>query len=268
MGFKEWWETKKEEREEKARLEQLEKEKREAEFNQFQEILDKFEVPKLKEFCKDFLGIEPTNEFEDEKTGKKIMIALDRKSYIDFIIDYYKNKKQLKLSQLRDYAINHKILPPAYGTDSSNQAERREFENIIENIRTYFQPEDIKDEEHLEAQLTVFLKAKFPDKKVERQVGTISGGRPDIVVDNKYALELKVPKQRADLRDLTGQLEEYAEEYSYLCAIIANTSESGSDITIVDQKIAEMSQIIKEYVDRYRAKLSVPSLVFDVKKRG
>jgi len=159
-------------------------------------------------------------------------------------------------------------LPPSYGEDSSGQAERREFENIIQSIRTYFQPEDITDEEHLEAQMTVFLKAKFPEKKVERQVGTIRGGRPDIVVDNKYAFELKVPKQRSDLRDLTGQLEEYAEEYSYLCAVIANTSESGNDITVVDQKIAEMSQSIKEYVDRYRSKLSVPSLVFDVKKRG
>ena len=267
MGIKDWWEQRKQQWREEARLGRLAEEKRKEEFNQFQQILDKFEIPQLKEFCKNFLGAEPPDEIEEEKeTGRKRVIKPDRKTHVDFITDYYKNG-QLKLSQLKDYALKHRILSPSYfGIESPEAGEKKEFENIMNTIRAQFEPENIQNEEHLQAQLTIFLKAKFPDKKVEREVSIKSGDHLDIVVGNKYVFELKVPKRRTDLRNLSAQLDEYYEEYPYLCAVIADISGTQkTDVMVIEPK---MTETIKEYVDRYKVKLGVPSLVFDVNMRS
>ena len=267
MGFKDWVDKKLEEREERKRLEEIERQKQEEEFQKFLEILEKFEIPQMKEFCKNFLVAEPQDEIhEDEKTGRRQVIKADRQSHVDFISSYYESG-QLKLDQLKDYALKHKILTPSYfGVESAEAGDRREFERIINSIRADFQPENIQNEEHLQSQLTIFLKAKFPDMKVEREVRTKSGDKLDIIVDNKYVLELKVPKSRTDLRNLSAQLEEYTEEYPYLCAVIADISQAQNDnVLVVEPKLAEN---IKDYVDKYKVKLGVPSIVFDVKIRG
>jgi len=267
LGVKEWWAKKNEKWEEEERLEKIEKEKHEEERNKFQEILDKFEIPELKNFFKNFLGTEPPEEIEeDSDTGRKRVIKPDRKTHVDFIMDYYA-KGELKFNQLKDYALKHKLVSPSFfGIDSPEAGEQREFETLMNSISADFEPENIKDEEHLQSQLTIFLKAKFPDKKVEREVRIKSGDKLDILVDGKYVFELKVPKARTDLRNLSAQLEEYRDEYPYLCAVIADISGAQNDDTVdIETRLTEN---IKEYVDKYKVKMGIPSLIFDVKKRG
>ena len=71
-------------------------------------------------------------------------------------------------------------------------------------------------------------------------------------------LELKVPRSRDDLRNLGAQLEEYKEDFPYVCAVIA----------FVDAKDYHVTQNdITTYVDKYKSKYNVPSVVKDVKKR-
>ena len=89
-----------------------------------------------------------------------------------------------------------------------------------------FEPEAITNEEHLEAQLMVFLKAKFSERKIRRQVTIQGNDILDILVDDKYAFELKVPRTRSDLRNLGAQLEEYQEQYPNLSAVIFDIDDS------------------------------------------
>ncbi|MBT7252172.1 MAG: hypothetical protein HN875_00375, partial [Candidatus Nitrosopelagicus sp.] len=85
-----------------------------------------------------------------------------------------------------------------------------------------------------------------------------------IVIDNDYVLELKVPKSKTVLRDLGAQLEEYAEEYPNLCAVIADTSGNA----LPDGKTLDITEQINEYTDKYHRKYKVPSIVLNVRMRA
>jgi len=275
MGLKDWWDKRQAEKENQEQLEQEEedrerllleekKEVRRKERQKIIDVLDHFEIDDMKNFCKNYLGVNPPTEYYDDDTDRWRSLPQDRKAYIDFIGNYY-FEKQLKFQQLKDYVLKHKILAPSYfGMESEEAGEKREFENIMNTIRAEFEPENITNEEHLEAQLTIFLKAKYREKKVERQVVTQNGDKLDILIDGKYVLELKVPKKRTDLRNLSAQLDEYKEDYPYLCAVIADISGTNDEVMVLEPRLA---QNIKEYVDRYKVKLNVTSLVLNVKKK-
>jgi len=275
LGLKNWWDKKQEEKrieeeiereeeENQIRLQEEEKERQRQEHQELLDILDHFEMNDLKNFCKNFLGSEPPRKKYDYDTSRWIELMIDRKAYIDFVRGYF-FKKQLKLKQLKDYVLKHRMLPPSYfGMESEEAGDQREFENIMNTIRAEFEPENITNEEHLEAQLTIFLKAKFPEKKVERQIVTKKSDILDILIDGKYVLELKVPKQKNDLRNLSAQLDEYKDDYSYLCAVIADISRTDYEVMVLDPRLA---QNIKDYVDKYKMKLNIPSIVFNVKKK-
>jgi len=63
-----------------------------------------------------------------------------------------------------------------------------------------------------------------------------------------------------------AQLEEYRDEYPYLCAVLADISGAqNDDVMVIETRLTEN---IKEYVDKYKVKMGIPSLIFDVKKRG
>ena len=68
-------------------------------------LLDKFEIDQLKQLCINMLGREPEPEyFEEKETGKQIELPQYRNDYIHFIIE------ELRLSQIKDYAIKNKII--------------------------------------------------------------------------------------------------------------------------------------------------------------
>ena len=139
---------------------------------------------------------------------------------------------------------------------STPKETKSDFESMINAIESDFEPEKITDEEHLQAQLSIFLKAKFPNAIVEREIRTERGDRIDVLVDGKFAFELKVPDERVKLRNLMAQLEEYKEQYNDVCAVI------------LDNQNLNLSDTIREYAERYQSKLGVRSIILTGKKRG
>ena len=139
---------------------------------------------------------------------------------------------------------------------STPKETKSDFESMINAIESDFEPEKITDEEHLQAQLSIFLKAKFPNAIVEREIKTAHGDRIDVLVDGKFAFELKVPDERVKLRNLMAQLEEYKEQYNDVCAVI------------LDNQNLNLSDTIREYAERYQSKLGVRSIILTGKKRG
>ena len=67
-------------------------------------------------------------------------------------------------------------------------------------------------ERELEAQMVQSLSAVFGPSKVNYQERARSG-RVDIVVANKYAIELKIITSPSQLMAMMGQLMKYSEEY-------------------------------------------------------
>ena len=269
MGFKDWlgeqgknleaWDERRQK--ENASREEAEKAKREEQASfrvNLEDLLDRFEMKDLKSFCKDVLGtLPPTDVEQDKKTGRDRRIEPDRHTFVDFILEKY-DDGQLKTIWLTEFAVKRKIVAKSFFGEESGAGNEGEFRKIINSIRDDFEAEKIWKEQHLEDQLKIFLQAKFGKMKVERQVTAPSGGQVDILIEGQYVLELKVPRSRSDLRDLGGQLEEYKEDFPYVCAVIAFVDADDYHVT---------QDEITTYVDKYKSKYNVPSVVKDVKKR-
>lgn len=233
-------------------------------------LLEKFEISNFNDFLKRYVNEKANFEITeyDKKTNTEYNRPLMRNEYISGIYDIL-NSKEITFQQLKDFAIKKRIVPPSFfGMTSEVVKNDRDFENIINSIKANFQPENIKDEKELQAQLTIFIKAKFPELKIEREVLAKSGDKLDIVIDNNYVLELKVPKDRTHLRNLSAQLEEYAEEYPNLCAIIADISDQVSISNDGTELEARLTENIKEYADRYLRKYKVPTVILNVGMRA
>ena len=102
----------------------------------------------------------------------------------------------------------------------------------------------------------VFLKAKFSERKIRRQVTIQGNDILDILVDDKYAFELKVPRTRSDLRNLGAQLEEYQEQYPNLSAVIFDIDDSN------------LTQDIIDYSDKYKRNYGIPTIILGGRKRN
>ena len=164
------------------------------------------------------------------------------------------------------------MLPSFFKTTTESKAggNENEFNGILDLIEEKFKPEKIKDEKELQGQLAVFLNA-VTNTKIEREVKTKSGDKIDILIDDNYVLELKVPSGKDSLRSLSAQIEEYMEEFPLLAVVIADKSDLVSDKDdreFYDDKIEPgLTQKIREYADKYKMKYGVRTLVFNVKKR-
>ena len=223
-----------------------------------EDLLDRFEMKDLKSFCKDFLGtLPPTDVVQDKKTGRDMRTEPDRHTFVNFILEKY-DDGQLKTIWLTEFAVKRKIVAKSFFEEESGAGNEGEFRKIINSIKDGFEAEKIWTEQHLEDQLKIFLQAKFGKMKIERQQPAPSGGRVDILIEGEYVLELKVPKSRDDLRNLGAQLEEYKEDFPYVCAVIAFVDAQDYHVTQND---------ITTYVDKYKSKYNVPSVVKQVKKR-
>jgi hypothetical protein len=134
------------------------------------------------------------------------------------------------------------------GNKTIRDKKQREFEEIINSINNEFTPEPISDEKELQGQLTIFLKTRFPQKNIQREVSIGRGNRVDVVVQQRFAFELKVPRNRIDLRNLESQLSEYAETYQNICSIVL----------ILDQSLLSIAQ---EYAGKYQANCNARTII-------
>jgi len=262
-------ENRKLEKEEKERIISQQNKEWEEYINKVTGLLDKFEISNFNAFLKRYLNYNDYVVTEyDKKTETEYTRPLTRKEYVNDILAYLQ-KQEISFQHLKDFALKTRIVAPSFfGMESKEVGNERDFENVINSIKADFQPENIKDEKELQSQLTIFIKAKFPELKIEREVLAKSGDKLDIVIDNDYVLELKVPKNRTHLRNLSAQLEEYAEEYPNLCAVIADISDQVSISNDGTELEARLTENIKEYSDRYLRKYKVPSIILNVGMRA
>lgn len=134
------------------------------------------------------------------------------------------------------------------GNKTIRDKKQREFEEIINSINNEFTPEPISDEKELQGQLIIFLKTRFPQKNIQREVSIGRGNRVDVVVQQRFAFELKVPRNRIDLRNLESQLSEYVETYQNICSIVL----------ILDQSLLAIAQ---EYAGKYQTNCNARTII-------
>jgi len=223
--------------------------------NKIEELFDKFEMNDFKDLCKNVLGDEPETGIEEDDDGEEYKVKPKRKDYLEFI-EGSMDGGELSFDQLKNFSLRRNIVSKNF-FDFENRvtASQSEFEEIIKTIQNDFPAEKIFDEKELQAQLTIFLKTKYPDSDVERERIGSDRNSLDIVMDDKYAFELKVPSSRTELRNLRGQIEEYLEDYPNLCVVI------------YDNEDYNVSEDIEKYVDIYQQKYDVPSVVLHGRKR-
>ncbi len=290
-AIRDWNDRRKEDEYEKERRkEELRKER-----TKINKLLNKFTVKQLKDFCLEYIGRSPADElitdedeedeeFDDEDEQGKVEKVVsygkkrihqfskdksekhDRTLYVEFIWKYLESGEIIQ-DQINDFALKKRVVPRNYfGVKSDEKEDKKEFSTILSIIQSDFEPERITNqdmEDKLQAQLSIFLKAKFPDKKIDREVVLQNGDRVDIVIDDRFVLELKVPTDRIYLRNLTAQLEEYLEEYDFLGVVIADVTEE-----LEEKEKDSMTQNINEYVDRFKSKYGVQSVVLPIKFKG
>ena len=290
-SIRDWNDRRKEDEYEKERR----KEELRKEGTKINKLLNKFTVKQLKDFCVEYIGRSPADElitdedeedeeFDDEDEQGKVKKAItigkkfthqfskdksekhDRTLYVEFIWKKLMSGV-IEQDQINDFALKKRVVPRNYfGVKSDEKEDKKEFSTILSIIQSDFEPERITNqdmEDKLQAQLSVFLKAKFPDKKIDREVVLQNGDRVDIVIDDRFVLELKVPTDRIYLRNLTAQLEEYLEEYDFLGVVIADITQE-----LEENEDEPMTQNINEYVDRFKSKYGVQSVVFQIKFKG
>ncbi len=219
-------------------------------------LLDEFTIPQFDDFLKNYLGKIVSVKYYENKSGKKIAELPIRGDYVQFIYKQL-NNNEITYNQLKKYALKQKLVSPSFFShDEENKYDENDFKKIIDSIKNNFKPEKIKDEEHLESQLVIYLKTKFPDKKISRQVIIQGNDVLDILIDDKYALELKVPSERSHLRNLGAQLVEYNEHYPDICAIIFdNVNEP------------HLTQDIIDYSDKFKRNHAIPTIILNGMKR-
>ena len=302
MGFKDWALKKLEERKEKNQLKQEERERIQEENRkhrfEIQNLIDKFTIKQLQEFCSSYIGALPEDELEvdedDEKESirpetkkpgwkfpkrklswKKDPAIRRRREYTEFIWNCIE-EGDIRYEQLKDFALNNRIVSPSFfGTETKAIGSETELHTILDAIEEDFDPEAIMDEKELQGQIIVFLKTRFKGKEVAREIPMQEGSGEknfiDIVIDNVYALEVKLPTTRTQLRNLKGQLEEYKESYPFLGVVIGDKTElvtDSSDTEFYDSKFEPNLPVwIKEYTDKYKFYLGIRSVVFNIVKR-
>ncbi len=117
---------------------------------------------------------------------------------------------------------------------STVKAESK-VEEIIKAV-SEFRPEPIYNENDLEKQLYQFLKAKFPNIPIRRQV-KLGGDLQVDIMAGPCGIELKVPKSRNQLQRLIGQVRDYSEYLECVITLILDTGTVKDLNTYVDRLI-------------------------------
>ena len=257
---------------EQAKKEMAAKEERKRLRFDLEKLLDKYDMSDLNDFCSKYLGEAPASR-EILKDGTERELKPNRHTFVNFILEYY-DKGQLRAEQIKDFSLKHRIVTPSFFSDEteSKVGNENELSDILDVIAEKFKPEAIIDEKELQGQLAVFLKAVYPDRKVEREVTTKRGDKIDILIDDNYVLELKVPSGKYALRSLSAQIEEYMEEFPLLAVVMADKSDLVSDqddSEFYDPDLEKgLTKKIIEYADKYKVKYGAKTLIFSVKKRS
>ena len=142
-------------------------------------------------------------------------------------------------------------LPNNYTPKIPTSISDVDFHNIISKIEDEFKPEPHRDEKEFQNQLIQFLRALGHDVEKEHQIDNES--RIDILVDNRFAFEIKRAKSKTVLRNLSAQLDDYSESFPKICAILIVENES-------------MLDMVEDFKIKYKEKHNAETIILQNKK--
>tara|TARA_B100000676_G_scaffold197039_1_gene193695 strand:+ start:191 stop:1126 length:936 start_codon:yes stop_codon:yes gene_type:complete len=145
----------------------------------------------------------------------------------------------------------HEELDEKYGSKISS--EELDFHNLLSEIQEDFETEPHRDESEIQNQLMQFLRGK--GHEVEKEFRIDNESRIDLLVEGRFALEIKRAKSKTVLRNLSAQLEEYSESFSRICAVLI----------LEDYSMMEMAE---EYKTRYKERYNAETIILHGQKSG
>jgi hypothetical protein len=246
---------------------------------------DELEVSELKSICRDLVGSIPKDGMKlidkDDEVVREFEEPISRQDYCDFYL-HYDELEEVNDKMLARYLIKHDFLDEEdedylYVTehteddedkdddqkdhdnekDDGNKSSDYMMDSIILKLEKNFEPEKVIDEKELQNLLRSFLQQVFPNAIVEREV-QLKDVRDsvDILVDKKYAIEVKIPDNRIALRNAYAQLKEYQEEFPSII------------VFILDNEGKNLTDDIITYTKKYRTELGIESVIKIGQKRG
>ena len=246
---------------------------------------NELEVLELKSICIDLVGSIPKDGMELVDKDDEVIIEFEepisRQDYCDFYL-HYDELGEVNDKMLARYLIKHGFLDKddedylfvtghteeddeddeddEYDEDKKNQDSKLSdhmMDSIILKLEKNFEPEKVFDEKELQNLLRSFLQQAFPNSKVEREV-QLKDVRDsvDLLIDKKYAIEVKIPDNRIALRNAYAQLKEYQEEFPSII------------VFILDNEDKNLSEDIIKYTKKYQTELGIESVIKIGQKRG
>ena len=227
-------------------------------------ILKNMTLSDMKKICKEFGVEEPSMYEEDFLSGKRYKRReTPRNIYLEHIIynvyleqliefarrrrlnihELLKEKREFDDKQNKEISIKPKNAME--DNDEFTQIEItkkkvNELDVILEKIEEKFDFSRIRDENELEGLIEQFLKLKFEDRKIERQYRT-QKGNIDIVIDDKYGIELKIVENNKVIENLVGQIMKYVKVFgkNKIAVVILKTPKINIDV-------------LDEYIEHYK----------------
>ncbi len=115
--------------------------------------------------------------------------------------------------------------------DTINKIQEKRYlplmiDKLLEEIKRFKPPRSNLSEWEYQLSLHSWLKQKFPDADIEKQRGS---SRPDIVIGDNIAIELKGPTTRRGLITIADKINRYSLHFEYIIVVLfdlqVNTSE-------------------------------------------
>jgi hypothetical protein len=192
-------------------------------------ILNRFEYKHLKSICREY-ACEPSPYEEDPFTGKRRRIHLDKYDYIGKVmwnvkledVKAFASKKRIPISDiLKEEKELKKTREQQRQPDSSELSQSEipynTFDHVIEMIEQFEPSRIYRDEYGYHTELQGWLKAHFSNAIVEHQIGS---SRPDIVIDDSIAIEVKGPTRRQDLTTVADKCNRYMLHFENLAVVL------------------------------------------------
>jgi hypothetical protein len=159
-------------------------------------------------------------EFSEEEYEEFKELCLERKAKLNGL------NEQQKEVMIAKWAKEIKAKNP----ESTNKPKPQEkvyalqkheigiLERVLNELRNYRTPE-VRDEKEFEKGVYSFLTAKFPNFSIERQYPS-NRGKVDLVIEKKYAIELKIAESRNQVRSFIGQLKDYHKDFNNIAIVV------------------------------------------------
>ena len=215
----------------------------------------KFKMDTLKTICK-IKGISTKKEVRDpydpysvklveiRNKDELVKILADKLSLEEIIqyakkygISYKEELEDLKNFEKELFSEKEEEKQLEIGYESRSKIKNK-FEEVLNIIKEQFKPEAVRNEEDLEKQLYQFLSAKLGKERVKRQV-QIGQDRIDLVIDDKYGIEVKIADKSQKLKTLIGQVMHYKDKFDGIIAVILDVGA----ITNIEEHVKKLEEV-------------------------